>query len=70
MVQYAGGFLESLPGMDLSRFQINEFKTFLVAAVILAGASGAERVWQRDVSARALWSAGGGVLLVAAQAWP
>ncbi len=52
--------------MDLSRFQINEFKTFLVAAVILAGASGAERVWQREVSATAVWSAGGGVLVVAA----
>ena len=66
LAQYARGFLESLPGMDLSRFQINEFKTFLVVAAILAGASGAERVWQREVSATAVWSAGAGVLVVAA----
>ena len=65
LAQYARGFLESLPGMDLSRFQVNEFKTFLVAAVILAGASGAERVWQREVSTSALWIAGGGVFVVA-----
>lgn len=59
MVQFAPQALSSVPGMDLSRFQISDFRVFLVAAVLLGGAAGMRRLMRGEVTrARAIVASG------------
>lgn len=46
--------LERLPGMNLSRFWVNDFKNFLLAGIILLGVNGINEIYKRNFNKRKL----------------